>query len=64
MNAAEEFFRAANCVAIDLRIVSARAPLPAFYRHHGYVETGTAPLPPDAPVKVPCHYVLMSKMLD
>ena len=64
MNAAEEFFRAANCVAIDLRIVSARTPLPAFYRHLGYVETGTAPLPPDAPVKVPCHYILMSKMLD
>ena len=64
MNAAEEFFRAANCVAIDLRIVSARAPLPAFYRRFGYVETGTAPLPQDAPVKVPCHYILMSKMLD
>jgi GNAT superfamily N-acetyltransferase len=63
MDAAEEFFRTENCVAIDLRIVSARAPLPAFYRHLGYVETGTAPLPPDAPVKVPCHFILMSKML-
>jgi GNAT superfamily N-acetyltransferase len=63
MDAAEEFFRTANCVAIDLRIVSARAPLPAFYRRFGYVETGTAPLPPDAPVKVPCHFILMSKML-
>jgi GNAT superfamily N-acetyltransferase len=64
MDAAEQFFRTANCVAIDLRIVSARTPLPAFYHHLGYVETGTAPLPPDAPVKVPCHYILMSKMLD
>jgi ribosomal protein S18 acetylase RimI-like enzyme len=63
MDAAEEFFRTENCVAIDLRIVSARAPLPAFYRRFGYVETGTAPLPPDAPVKVPCHFILMSKML-
>jgi len=63
MDAAEDFFRTANCVAIDLRIVSARTPLPAFYRHLGYVETGTALLPPDAPVKVPCHYILMSKML-
>src|SRR6267142_2058548 len=50
-------------IAIDLRIVSARTPLPAFYRHLGYVETGTAPLPPDAPVKVPCQFILMSKML-
>jgi GNAT superfamily N-acetyltransferase len=63
MNAAEDFFRTANCVAIDLRIVSARIPLPAFYRHLGYVETGTAPLPPDASVKVPCHFILMSKTL-
>jgi GNAT superfamily N-acetyltransferase len=63
MNAAEDFFRTANCVAIDLRIVSARAPLPAFYRRLGYVEMGTAPLPPDSPVKVPCHFILMSKIL-
>ena len=63
MDAAEEFFRDAHCVAIDLRIVSARTPLPGFYRHLGYVETGTAPLPPDAPGKVPCHFILMSKLL-
>ncbi len=63
MDAAEKWFRIANCVAIDLRIVSARTLLPAFYHHLGYVETGTAPLPPDAPAKVPCHFILMSKML-
>jgi N-acetylglutamate synthase-like GNAT family acetyltransferase len=63
MNDAEDFFCTANCVAIDLRIVSARTPLPAFYRHLGYVETGTAPLPPDAPARVPCHFILMSKIL-
>jgi hypothetical protein len=63
MDAAEDFFRAARCVAVDLRIVSARTPLPPFYRHLGYVETGTAPLPPDAPAKVPCHFILMSKTL-
>lgn len=63
MDAAEEFFRDAHCVAIDLRIVSARTPLSGFYRHLGYVETGTAPLPPDAPAKVPCHFILMSKLL-
>ena len=63
MDAAEDFFRTRNCAAVNLRIVSARTPLPAFYRHLGYVETGTAPLPPDAPVKVPCHFILMSKTL-
>jgi ribosomal protein S18 acetylase RimI-like enzyme len=63
MDAAENYFREAGCRAVDLRIVSARTPLPAFYRHLGYVQTGTAPLPSDAPVKVPCHFILMSKTL-
>jgi GNAT superfamily N-acetyltransferase len=61
MDAAENFFRQAGCVAVDLRIVSARAPLPSFYRHLGYLETGTAPFAPDVPAKVPWHYILMSK---
>jgi len=64
MDAAENYFRKAGCRAIDLRVISARTPLPAFYRHLGYHETGTAPFAPDAPVKIPCHYILMSKTLD
>jgi ribosomal protein S18 acetylase RimI-like enzyme len=63
MDAAENYFREEGCRAIDLRIVSARTPLPSFYRHLGYLETGTAPFAPDVPVKVPCHYILMSKIL-
>jgi GNAT superfamily N-acetyltransferase len=63
MDAAEEFFRDAGCVAVDLRIISARTPLPAFYRHLGYTVTGTAPFPHDVPAKVPCHYILMSKSI-
>jgi GNAT superfamily N-acetyltransferase len=63
MAAAEEFFRGLSCLAVDLRIVSARTPLPAFYRHLGYIETGTAPFPQDVPAKAPCHYILMSKSL-
>jgi len=63
MDAAENFFRQEGCVAVDLRVISARAPLPAFYRHLGYLETGTAPFAPDVPVKVPCHYILMSKAI-
>jgi GNAT superfamily N-acetyltransferase len=63
MEAAEHYFREAGCRTIDLRIVSARTPLPAFYRHLGYLETGTAPFAPDVPVKVPCHYILMSKSI-
>ncbi len=41
----EKHFREAGCRAIDLRIVSARTPLPSFYRRLGYTETGTPPFP-------------------
>jgi GNAT superfamily N-acetyltransferase len=64
MDAAEEFFREANRVAVDLRVVSARTPLPAFYRHLGYAETHTSDLPAAAQAKVPCHFVHMSKALE
>jgi GNAT superfamily N-acetyltransferase len=63
MAAAEDYFHKAGCVAVDLRVVSARTPLPAFYLHFGYIETGTAPLAPEVPAKVHCHYILMSKAL-
>lgn len=63
MDAAENYFREAGCRAVDLRVISARTPLPAFYRHLGYSETGPAPIPPEVPLKVACHYVLMTKPL-
>ncbi len=64
MDAAENYFHAAGCRAIDLRIISPRTPLPAFYAHLGYSQTGTAPFTTDVPVKVPCHYILMTKSLS
>ncbi len=64
MNAADNYFRETGCIAIDLRVISARTPLPSFYSHLGYRETGTAPFAPDVPLKVRCHYILMSKTLD
>jgi GNAT superfamily N-acetyltransferase len=63
MSAAEHYFRGAGCVAIDLRIISQRTPLAAFYGHFGYAETGTAPFAPSSPKIVPGHYILMSKEL-
>lgn len=63
--AAEEFARNAGCRAMDLRIISQRrASLLPIYTRLGYVEAGTAPFPADVPVKVPCHYVLMTKSLS
>jgi GNAT superfamily N-acetyltransferase len=63
MDAAENYFREAGCRGVDLRIISPRTPLPAFYCRLGYVETGTAPFAPSVPLKVPGHYILMSKAL-
>src|SRR5262245_9310747 len=63
MDAAENYFREAGCCAIDLRIISPRTPLLGFYRHLGYLQTGTAPFAPVLPIQAPCHYVLMSKHL-
>lgn len=63
MAAAEEYFRSAGCVAVDLRIISQRTPLPVLYRHLGYVETGTAPFAASLPIKTPGHYILMTKQL-
>jgi predicted N-acetyltransferase YhbS len=59
--AAEEHFREAGCRAIDLRVISPRTQLPAYYRHFGYLQTGTGAMAPEVPVKVPCHYIVMSK---
>ena len=63
MDAAETYFRKAGCSAVDLRVISPRTPLPGYYKHLGYQETGTMPYPPEVPVKVPGHYILMSKLL-
>jgi ribosomal protein S18 acetylase RimI-like enzyme len=63
MDSAEKFFRQSGCAAVDLRVVSARTPLPAFYRHLGYVESHTAPVPSEPQPRVPCHFIYMSKRL-
>jgi ribosomal protein S18 acetylase RimI-like enzyme len=63
MEAAEEYLRGAGCSVAELRVVSARTPLPGFYRHLGYTETHREEIPPDAQSKVPCQFICMSKGL-
>jgi GNAT superfamily N-acetyltransferase len=63
MNAAEEYCAKVGCQFMDLQMVNVRHELPAFYHRRGYVETGTAPFPPDLNTKLPCHFVKMSKPL-
>ena len=63
MDAAEHYCARAGSRFMDLRMVSVRKELPAFYRGRGYVETGTEPFPPGLKPKLPCHFVNMSKPL-
>ena len=61
--AAEDYFRKAGCAAVDLRIVSVRAELPPFYERLGYRATAIAPVPDTVPLKIPSHFIVMSKSL-
>jgi len=61
--AAESYFRKEGCQVVDLRVISARAELLSFYGKLGYAVTRTSPMPAEAPLKVPCHYIHMSKAL-
>lgn len=65
VEAAEAFARGRGCDAMDLNIVNVREELPPLYRKLGYSETGTAPFHADATekVKLPCHFICMSKAL-
>ncbi len=63
MKAAEDHCRELGFRRIELRIVSVRQELPAFYHRCGYVECGTEPFTPGLTPKVPCHFVKMSKPL-
>ena len=63
MNAAEERCAQDGFRMMELRIVNLRTENQAFYRHRGYVETGTEPFPADLNPRLPCHFVTMVKAL-
>ena len=63
MSLAEHNLANAGCDAADLRTISARADLVPMYKHLGYQETGTTSMPPEIPLKIPCHFINMSKPL-
>jgi GNAT superfamily N-acetyltransferase len=60
--AAEEYARGHGCSYMDIRVVNLRVELPPFYRALGYNENGTEEFHGE-PVKMPCHFVVMSKAL-
>src|SRR5215510_593357 len=63
MSEAEKYCREQGSQGMDIVIVSLREELPSFYQKRGYVASGTSPFPPDVPVKIPCHFINMSKSL-
>ena len=63
MEFAEQYLVSAGCQAADLRTISARADLVPMYEHLGYHTTGSAPMPAEIPLKIPCHFIHMSKHL-
>jgi GNAT superfamily N-acetyltransferase len=64
MTAAEEYLANAGCEAAELRTISARNDLIPMYKHLGYGEMGTEKMPAAIPLKIPCHFIVMSKRLS
>jgi GNAT superfamily N-acetyltransferase len=62
-NEADIHFRKEGCRAVDIRVISARSELVAFYEKLGFALQGTSAMPETAPLKIPCHYIHMSKNL-
>ena len=63
MSEAEKYCRERGSRAMDILIVSLREELPPYYEKRGYVQNGTSPFPPDVEIKIPCHFINMSKPL-
>jgi len=63
MAAAEERCREAGSEGVDLRFINHRTELLRFYSTLGYRESGTAAFPETARMKMPFHFIQMSKEL-
>jgi len=60
--AAEDYERGLGCGVMDIHVVNLRTELPPFYRGLGYEVTGTEEFHGE-PVKMACHFIVMSKRL-
>jgi N-acetylglutamate synthase-like GNAT family acetyltransferase len=63
IDAAEAACRAAGCASMDIKVLSLRTELPAFYERRGYRVTGTEPFVVEGRLKQPCLVVHYSKAL-
>jgi GNAT superfamily N-acetyltransferase len=64
MAAAEQHCRQLGCAAVDLRFINHRTELLRFYSKLGYAESGAVPFPETARMKMPFHFIQMSKSLE
>ena len=63
MRESENYFRAAGCKTVDIRIVNVRPELLKIYRKFGFVETGTESAKVIRTATRPVHFITMSKEL-
>jgi GNAT superfamily N-acetyltransferase len=63
MSAAEQACRAAGRSRVQLRFINQRNDLLRFYARLGYRDCGTLPFPYPARMKVPFHFIQMTKSL-
>jgi GNAT superfamily N-acetyltransferase len=64
MDAAEAYAAGRGAVAMDIKVVSLREELFAYYQRRGYVENGVSDFPAEIETRMPCHFVEMSKALN
>jgi ribosomal protein S18 acetylase RimI-like enzyme len=60
---AEEYLANAGCEAAELRTISVRNDLVPMYQHLGYSEMGREKMPAEILLKIPCHFIVMSKRI-
>jgi GNAT superfamily N-acetyltransferase len=60
---AEEYLANAGCETAELRTISVRNDLVPMYQHFGYSEMGREKMPGEILLKIPCHFIVMSKRI-
>jgi ribosomal protein S18 acetylase RimI-like enzyme len=60
---AEAMCEAMGATWVKLKIINLREELGRWYKSLGYREVGTSPYNPQRPVKQPCHFVEMGRVL-
>lgn len=60
---AERYCRDRGDKHMDIFVVNVREELLPYYSKRGYEEVGTSPFPSDVKLKIPCHFIKMTKVL-